>query len=198
MCTTWGGDIGGTVPDLGECWHRIPCNWPTPSPSSIKLVRPPIKNRGSKIVPRTRVRLGGGTFLFPRDDRCAGNDGWTPPSWPSLLPRAGWQASPHATAPSGATQPYSVRCPQIALMSWARSVEGGMAQQLHRCIRGRTDGSIRLGWRSTWRFDLAPHLGASLLWCTGFSLISVFAPRRPRPDRFFTAPLLARCHRPVY
>jgi hypothetical protein len=56
------------------------------------------------------------------------------------------------------------------------------------------------------RFDLAPHLGASLLWCTGFSLISVFAPPPPAagpllhralaralsPTRLLTLPTISR------
>src|SRR3954462_4342984 len=35
-------------------------------------------------------------------------------------------------------------CPEHAYMIWFRSANSHTGPQLHRCIRGRTDGSIRL------------------------------------------------------
>ena len=40
-------------------------------------------------------------------------------------------------------QMYS-SCPEHAFMIWFRSANSHTGPQLHRCIRGRTDGSIRL------------------------------------------------------
>jgi hypothetical protein len=40
-------------------------------------------------------------------------------------------------------QVYS-SCPEHAFMIWFRSANSHTGPQLHRCIRGRTDGSIRL------------------------------------------------------
>src|ERR1700742_2455971 len=40
-------------------------------------------------------------------------------------------------------QMYS-SCPEHAFMIWFRSANSHTGPQLHRCIQGRTDGSIRL------------------------------------------------------
>jgi hypothetical protein len=58
-----------------------------------------------------------------------------------------WSVEGGYGATVGETRPknqvYS-SCPEHAFMIWFRSANSHTGPQLYRCIRGRTDGSIRL------------------------------------------------------